>query len=657
MPEYRFIAVRRAMRCALFALLGALPAAAQMLPGDGAFKVSKQMRMAIDLYRRGDDMGAMDRFMEVLVKGDPAERGMANEYLNRITHRMAGTGKVEPERPDPAEPIAAVAAEPAPSVSRRAPIETVPAEPVPAIRAEGPREESPPPPSDREAPPIERTQGGGGDERRVMKEEIDAKIKNRTREVLAALKRFEDVTVRMANSRLPRAIGFKSSLIFDDGVRFKKGAAKLLETLADLIFTLGATQVILLPEGALFNEAKIMDMRRTMAVSSVLMKAGIAPARLRVNLLSNQVDIPRDLIGWRGVLILFQFNQPLTLAADSEAETDDGPPVSLGVSPAALDPREGEGAIVEFSVMEPPVGLMSWRFQLLGPGPRPEDDMVTLQEVKGSAPVFHQIYWNGRKRYFGETLPAGRYQCVLTATDTRNRTQRLRSWVEVKGAPPPVATATAMAAPPPGDLEPVDELDPEEAADKPALTAKALSTKAKSSRAPKSRKGKPSRIKRRPAAGPVPKAVAPASDPGVPAAAGENPPANPAAEPSAPPRVKGVDVSAKPAPEEEGSGHAGAVNYQVLFQRGTTLITKEGEGILARVADTMHYYPLDNINLVGYAYSGEPDAEKLAAKRAEFVSKRLVDSHGMKADRIRLDTKVASTESFKVEIYIVEGTQ
>ncbi|MBI3297465.1 MAG: OmpA family protein [Elusimicrobia bacterium] len=639
MPEDRSFAARRLVRRVLLALMTAVPAAGQLLPGEGA-RVSKQMRMAIDLYRRGDDLEAMDRFMEVLVKGDPAERGMANEYLNRITHRMATGAKIET-----GAPVGATSVEPAAPVGsdRRAPVGTIPPEPA-SVR--GGYDQLPQTPSDRELPPLERTQGGPSDERRVMKEEIDAKIKNRTREVLGVIKRLDGVTVRMANSRLPRAIGFKSSLIFGDAVRFKKDAGKLLSALSELVFTLGATQVVILPEGALFNDAKIMDMRRTMAVSASMMKAGVAPARLRVNLLSNQVDVPRDLSAWRGVLILFQYNQPLNLAADSEAETDAGPPVSLGVSPASLDPREGEGVIVEFSVMEPPTGLMSWRFQLFGPGPRPEDDMVVLQEVKGGGPVFHQIFWNGRKRYFGESLQGGRYECVLTATDRRNRTQRARAWVELKGAPPP--PAAVAKAPPVAELDPEDEPDIDKPAPSSRVRGRTISSKAKSVRGPKSRKGKPARVKRRkPALTASAATVAEGGDLG----------AVPDAAPEPARGVKGVDVSAKPAPSEDSGGHAGAVNYQVLFQRGTTAITKEGEGILARVADTMHYYPLDNINLVGYAYTGEPDSGKLAARRAEFVSKLLVERHGMKADRIRVKTEVSGSESFKVEIYIVEGTQ
>ncbi len=661
----RFGAGLRLARCA-FLLLLAVPAGAQ------GRAVSKQMQLAIDMYRKGDDLGAMDRFMEVLVKGDPSERTMANEYLNRITHRMANGAQIEPAPPTAAEaepPARDREREPERDVRTRAPVETVP--PEPAVKAEGagapPSDLPPATPSDREEAPPARSQGGPSDDRKVMKEEIDGKIRSRTRDVLGKLRRWEEVQVRMANSRLPRAIGIKASFLFDEGMRYKKAAGKVLEALSELVFTLGATQVVIMPEGALLNDAKIADMRRTMAISASLMKSGVAPARLRVNLLSSQVDVPRDLHDYRGILILFQYNQPLNLSTENDMESEGGPPASLGVSPATLDPREGEGVIVELSVMEPPAGLMSWKFQLLGPGAKPEDDMGVLQEVKGAAPVFHQIFWNGRKRYFGDPLPGGRYECVLTATDMRNHTTRQRAWVEMKG---PAAAATAGAAPvvargeakaagrtPPASLEDERPIKGEESsldAPPPAVAKKAKGKgTGLTAKGTKSRKGKAPRVKRMPVAA---KSV-PADEP--PASGAEQAAADPASSGAAanPPPMGKEIVKPAPAKEEESSPRAGAVNYQVLFQRGTTNITKEGEGILARVADTMHYYPLDNINLVGYAYNAEPEAAKLAGKRAELVSKLLVERHGMKADRIRTDTKVVDIEAVKVEIYIVEGAQ
>ncbi|MDE2290524.1 MAG: hypothetical protein KGL53_00470, partial [Elusimicrobia bacterium] len=414
----------RSLRGWLLATVLVLPCAARAQAD--APRLSKDMRLAVDMYRKGDDLGAMDRFMEILVKGEPAERSMANDYLNRITHRMATGSKLE--NPPPA------AAEPAPEapqgtpggaeegVGPRVPVETVVPEsgPAPAVTTTG--VPLPPPPADHveEAPP--RTQGSVAEDRKAMKDQIDEKIHERTRDSLEHLKRWDSVQVRMANSRLPRAIGFPSSLLFSDGMSFRKDAADVLDAISDLVFSLGATQVVILPEGALLNDAKILDMRRTMAISAQMMKAGVAPARLRVNLLNTQVDIPPDLQGWRGVLIVFEYNQPLDLSSDSDVGAREGPPVSLGVSPDGIDPAQGEGTIIEMSVMEPPAGLSSWDFRLLGPGAKSGADMEVLQEVKGSAPVFHQIYWNGRKRYFGDALPGGRYQCVLTATDGRRRT-------------------------------------------------------------------------------------------------------------------------------------------------------------------------------------------------------------------------------------------
>src|SRR6187455_1811044 len=60
--------------------------------------MSREMKLGIKFFDKGDDMQAMDRFMEVLTRGDPAERSMANEYINLISRRMNGNERA-PERP------------------------------------------------------------------------------------------------------------------------------------------------------------------------------------------------------------------------------------------------------------------------------------------------------------------------------------------------------------------------------------------------------------------------------------------------------------------------------------------------------------------------------------------------------------------------------
>jgi outer membrane protein OmpA-like peptidoglycan-associated protein len=619
------------------------PCAAQASSLDEASyrQLSKQMRLAVDLYERGDDLEAMDRFMEVLMRGNPNERPMANDYLNLISQRMA-IGTRLPEQSIRRPGATTIEREDAkPRVRQEEPARPRRRDPSKLIQ------EYPPAPAPKRADPMPRRPRGdyepkrrklSREDRRLMKKEIDGKIRARSRSLLGALRRWEDITVRMANSRLPRAIGIPPSLLYESDLRFKKDSGKILDLLSELVFSLGATQVVILPEGAILGEAKIMDMRRTMGISSHLLKAGIAPARLRVNLLSTQVDVPQDLTNYKGVLLVFVYNQPLTLSTENEVGAEAGPPLSLGISPESLDPREGDGVIIEFSVMEPPAGLMSWRFQLRG-ATEEGGDFAPLQEVKGSAPVFHQIYWNGRRRYFGENFPPGRYEAVLSATDMKNRTRKLRSWIKVTGAESVAAAATATAsvandasaAPPPDALPGAEKASSRVVKKRRGRTVKkrpSRKDRAKKRRSRRSRRSTPKKkVAKKTIQAPA-KSAPPAEAPG----GGE-------------------------APAADGGSRAGAVNYQVLFDKNTANVTPEGDNILQRVADTMHYYPLDNINLVGYSYTGESDPEKLAVRRAQLVSKLLVERHQMKRERIQVDTKTVDYETAKVEIYIVAGGQ
>jgi hypothetical protein len=109
-----------------FFALSAAPSAAQDDTDISA--LSRPMRLGIRYYEKGEDLQAMDQFMDVLTRGDPAERNMANEYINLITHRM-NSGEREPSalrpssvRPvetvvEPAKPAAAAAAPSAPRAS------------------------------------------------------------------------------------------------------------------------------------------------------------------------------------------------------------------------------------------------------------------------------------------------------------------------------------------------------------------------------------------------------------------------------------------------------------------------------------------------------------------------------------------------------------
>ena len=466
----------------MFAALAGLSVAPLRAQEDdaGGAGISRQMRVAIRFYEQGDDMSAMDRFMEILTKGAPSERAMANEYINLITHRMntgggiggspsptgsaspAGTPGAAKPRPEELPPGAKGAPAPQAAFPGGAP-GAAPGTPPPsnggAAQPASAARPAPAPPlpaqgetiTEGQAAPSRRDRAESVDEdarprrsrersrssgempaanKTLMRKEIRARLRNAVERSVADLKSIEGVRVVMRDNGDPEAIGIPSSLLFQPGIAFQRDAATILDPLTKLVFALGTAQAVILPEGTAIGDAKVLDMRRTMGISSHLFNAGVAPPRVRVNLLNTQVDLPKGLLDFRGIVLVFVYNQPMNLVVESAVGDEQGPPISLGVFPQSFRPSRGQGVIIEFSVSDPPAGLVSWKFQLLQPS-RDGSELAPLQDVIGGGPVFHQIFWNGRQNYFGDPLPPGRYECVLTARDAKNRQRSLHRWIQV----------------------------------------------------------------------------------------------------------------------------------------------------------------------------------------------------------------------------------
>ena len=64
----------------------------------------------------------------------------------------------------------------------------------------------------------------------------------------------------------------------------------------------------------------------------------------------------------------------------------------------------------------------------------------------------------------------------------------------------------------------------------------------------------------------------------------------------------------------------------------------------------MGYYPMANIRLIGYAYSGEPNADAVAENRVNLVAARLTEKY--KIDRSRMDLQSKVTEATKSVVEI-----
>ena len=357
--------------------------------------LSRPMQIAVHFYEQGEDIQALDRFIEIMTKGDPSERSMANEYLNLITHRMNTSGGAGGA---PAPKIGAAVSEPLKS-NEASPIKR--ADPAASART-GPETIR-----DGKAAPFGRaTRIDSIDDmpaanKILMRKEIRARLRNTIEKSLGDMKSIEGVRVIMRENGDPEAIGIATPLLFQTGIAFQAGASKILDPLTRLVFALGTTQAVILPEGTVLGDAKVMDMRRTMGISAHFFNAGVAPPRVRVNLLNTQVDVPKGLTDFKGVVIVFVYNQPLRLVVESVVGDELGPPISLGVYPPSLRPARGQGVLVEFSVSDPPAGLVSWKFQILRPS-HGGAELAPLQNVVGGGPVFHQIFWNGKQNYFGD---------------------------------------------------------------------------------------------------------------------------------------------------------------------------------------------------------------------------------------------------------------
>jgi len=567
--------------------------------------ISRSMEQAIRLYHENDDTEAMDRFMDILVRGTPSEKALANEYISKITLRMnTGVNSLKDRGTEPST-LSEVSTADDQRVQRPA-----------AARALA---------ADYEE------EGDSRDEARAQKEraseKINARISLMRRDLLLELGRGDAVKLYMGDS-MPKAVTLDTNYFFSGDTSFRSGTDKALNALAGLIFTLGKANCLILPEGAAEGDVKIKGIRRAIAINSYLESRGISKARLEVNLTGADMRFPKELTSVKGMVIIFDHEKPLRLK-DTEDLRTRGPRVSLGVYPTAISVRNNEGAIVEFSVSASPVGQPSWKFQvfqLQGDGAR-----LVLQEISGAGPQYNQSFWNGRKKFFGAPYPAGKYMFTVSASDVEGRETSLSRLLVVR--PGPEEERAALAGPARqknGDRETVAPS---------GVKTRALTAKGSGLRKGKLLKGKSPALKK------------------------AKPPLGKGS------RKAGPKASARPAPEEsegeagaekegrknaaEGGGSgdfSGQVSYKIYFKENTASLTANSEKRLAQVAETLGYYPMANIALTGYAYSGEANAETMAESRANHVAMRLSEKYKIDRARMEVGSSVSETPKSIVEI-------
>ncbi|HOW90155.1 MAG TPA: hypothetical protein PL037_07715, partial [Elusimicrobiales bacterium] len=92
------------------------------------------------------------------------------------------------------------------------------------------------------------------------------------------------------------------------------------------------------------------------------------------------------------------------------------------------------------------------------------------------------------------------------------------------------------------------------------------------------------------------------------------------------------------------------LTYKIGFEEGTATVTEDGEKRLGKIAETLSYYPMAQIKLIGYAHSGEGDPQTLARRRVDLVSARLSDKYNIGSDRMESSVQVTGDRKNMVEI-------
>ena len=92
------------------------------------------------------------------------------------------------------------------------------------------------------------------------------------------------------------------------------------------------------------------------------------------------------------------------------------------------------------------------------------------------------------------------------------------------------------------------------------------------------------------------------------------------------------------------------VSYKIYFREETAIITPNSEKKLDQVAETMGYYPMAKIKLIGYAYSGETNSEIMAQNRVNYVFTRLAGKYKVEQERMDIYTQISDTPKSIVEI-------
>ncbi len=571
----------------------------------GKVGMSRDMSQAVRLYRENRYNDAMDKFLDILVTGTPSEKAIANDYINRINQRFGAVDDSSMDTP-PEDRIAYPG-----TPSRMTPSDST------DKRADSRDYYADSPDSSND-----RLVGNVQQERRaVMAQRIGRKISDIRKLALIRLNKIRGVQVFM-NGELPEAVSIDPDVIFTKEMNFRPDVDVILGDLSTVMYTLGKANFLILPEGIYAGDTKIVDMRRAMSVNSYFTRKGISTARMSVNLNITSHELPAKFKNIPGIGILFYYDKPIVTVNAAQADSDNPPLITVGVSAESFDPAKNDGTIIEFSVMQTGAKISFWKFQLLYYDAQRR--LHVVQDATGDDSAYHQVFWNGREDFFGESYPAGKYIAVVAAADVVGRERIVRRPITIIGAARAASAAKKSAGT--------------------TVGGKKISSGARAARSID--REKPQRRK--------PQGARQAEDSGGDGEDALEDAAEPASEDTAAAGGEGAETAADDADETE-EGADSQVKYTIAFRPGSAELSSNGGAAVRQVADSVAAYPMARVILTGTASDKEPDAQNMASSRAKKVAEMLTSKYGVDSASVAVKTRVSAESRAVVEVRMVSG--
>ncbi len=260
--------------------------------------------------------------------------------------------------------------------------------------------------------------------RAIKKNEIDRRIYDEISFIVSKLSKVQGVSVYTRGGFLD-AIDMDAKLIFGKtATTFTPESKEILDMIYNLMILNGRPSFVLLPPGSYSDNVTIQGVRQAAALNSYFINKGISTAKLSFNMGLSAEEPPLKFSDLNGLSIVFDYTSVPKLK-NTVADRNTAPILSVGMYPEdGFFPRKGEGMVVDFSVVQAVSPVKDWTFQIVRHAG--DNKYYVVRQISGTKAAYRQIYWNGRKEYFGPMLPSGRYTFILIANDEKGRQKVVR---------------------------------------------------------------------------------------------------------------------------------------------------------------------------------------------------------------------------------------